>query len=277
MTTQNRCRGFTLLEVLVTLGIVVLVLVLTAGLSSGMQHAAAMQVRQDLLQQDATLAEALLSLQVSSAGDRGSDPAIYLGKDWTDESRASALNWMAGHWILFAVPTLASGTGSSGDVLQVTRVEEVEQKANPALLRYHLKKTTFSRSSSSDALLWNAQNLWCEVDQASSAVSCLESASNPQPVVDHLEAFEVFFLGKTSGWSATRPAAAELSGVGMYLRFKVPAEQLKTCLSYPSKQVRLPAAASVLGIPSRTYQGNQCKAKRLELVKVLHLSSPQVY
>ncbi|MFC5597844.1 PilW family protein [Deinococcus cellulosilyticus] len=262
----------TLLELLITLCITGLILVLTSSVLVSARHSATLQASHDLLQQDLTLSQMLLQEQVSTAGYLGGDPADFQGKDWTREEQSGLLEWLAEHIREFGLKSIAL---PDGDRIELSRLSRIWKTAQALVYRMEFLQITFGLSRSRN-LVWTNRSVLCEVQTTPAKVSCTPEAGTVQPAVEHLEAFEVFFLHGDGQWQANLPSADDMRAIGFYLRFKTPEETGRSCGRFPAGEVRLPAAASVLGIPVHSDPA-PCHARRLEGMQVVHLGGQQWY
>ncbi|WP_034337478.1 hypothetical protein [Deinococcus misasensis] len=265
---KRQDAGLTLLEVLLSLGLSGGLLMLAAQLSHAAREVAEMQAVRDMLTQDVSVAKQLMEHTLSHAGDSG---ALEL-----DLQKISVPQevW-GGLWHLLKQPTLQLGQ-QGGDRVWVRWVEQIQQGHRPDELVFHIVRSGFFKSSR-QSLSWSEQNLWCTLNVQSQQSICTSGPERSQPVVDHLEAFEVFFHGAVSGWTAHLPASQDVNAIGIYLRFKKTFAAGKDCKAFPSRGVDLPASATQLGIRSQNLQTQPCQSVRHEAVETIALQNQQSF
>lgn len=265
---KNQHAGLTLLEVLLSLGLSGGLLMLAAQLSQSAREVSEMQAVRDLLAQDASVAQHVMEHTLSHAGDSG---AFEL-----DLQKVSVPQevW-GGLWNLLKLPTLQARQ-QGGDRVWVRRVEQIQQGHRPDELVFHIVRSGFFKSSR-QSLSWSEQNLWCTLNVQSQQSICTSGPERSQPVVDHLEAFEVFFHGATSGWAAHLPVSQDVNAIGIYFRFKKNFAAGNDCKAFPSKGVDLPASAAQLGIRSQNLQIKPCQSVRHEAVQIVALQHQQSF
>lgn len=271
---QNHALGLTLLELLITLGITGVILALTAGVLASSNRSATLQAAHDLLQQDLSMSQMLLTEHLAAAGSLGGHPGTFQGDNWTSEEQAEILTWLSDHITgsgLRSVAVLTSG----GDRITTTRLERIQKSQQAGAYQLQLQQTTFARSAT-QSLSWTSRDVLCDVTLQTGQVTCALQAGTAQPAIEHLEAFEVFFQSNTGQWSAALPLAKDLRAIGVYMRFKIQLAEGHSCASFPGTAAQLPVASAVLGISTRTY-GAPCHARRLEGMQIVHLGNPQWY
>lgn len=270
---EHHARGLTLLELLITLGITGVILAMTAGVLASSNRSATLQAAHDLLQQDLSMSQMVITEQLAAAGSLGGHPESFQGEGWTSEEQAEIITWLSEHIAGSGLRSVAVST-SGGDRITTNRLERI-RKTQHGAYQLQLLQTTFARSAT-QSLSWTSRDVLCDVTVQTGQMTCTLQAGTAQPAIEHLEAFEVFFQSNTGAWNAVLPPANELRAIGVYLRFKIQLAEGHTCATFPGKAAQLPDASTVLGVPTHTY-GAPCHARRLEGMQIVHLGNPQWY
>jgi type II secretory pathway component PulJ len=300
---MNR-HAISTLELLIVMVIVAVVgIALMQFIQSGNQ---AGRLQEDLsaLEQSAAIAAEVLSKELSLAGYRGNpDPALGQMTGFTgpeaEQNQARSLSWLASldHWRRFAasgvmlsrpncsgpdpqtnLETLLSfgACSKGGDEIWLRLVEKVEGNGYPNLLVRH-REVRFRLDGSNRELERRSQDFQASLslDAPPNSIG-LSPTSNPtwQPLTNHLEDFQVFFLS-TTGWTPSRPPTRDFQAIGIYLRMRSEQATGPSRCTWP--QLALPGGLTPTGleIPSKVYTGRACQYRRLERVLSIRPGSPQ--
>jgi type II secretory pathway component PulJ len=272
--------GFSLIELLVMLallGILGTMLSRTLTMSNQTQKA---QSEISRLNETLAVAEQLFNSDLRLLGYRGGelfDPSLSWDSSGLSGPRKfAALSWLRNNWGLLKhngtpVPTLVSGSGRLGGY----SVSSISWDAATVSYRYSLQRVVYTfdpatgqLSREQDALLCDQVSQVCSISQNGDAV----------PMLEGLEAMQIFFQNKGGIWSTTPPAASDLAQIGVYLRVRSPRPHGPSqCGPWPSAEAQLPFRAATLGITSLNYTKADCNYRRADRTFNVFVVNPQQY
>lgn len=180
-----------------------------------------------------------------------------------------------------------ASSNNSCDLLRVTSVTTLNSDTSAATTPYTLQRVTYSAyrdtTSNTFALYRATDTLTCNATTAASNPGvCTITTAGPQPAVEGVEEFQVFFNLTDGTASATVPSnLARIDSIGIYIRVR-PDENLFSLgmadtTTYPTQDIRdaLPNTLTNLSIPTQQYTGNDSRYRRVEKLLTLALESPQ--
>lgn len=192
-------------------------------------------------------------------------------------SKLAAMSWLRSNWGSFQlgggpIPTLIRTTAPS---LGGYSVSSISWDNTTSSYQYNMQKTEYRYSASTGQLQREQDTLRC--DQVSLLCSLTQNNA-PIPVVEGLEAFQVFYQARSGSWSSNLPPAADLAVIGLYLRARSPRPiGSSQCGPWPSAQAQLPSSMSNLGMAPITYRASDCNYRRAERVLNIYVVNPQQY
>jgi prepilin-type N-terminal cleavage/methylation domain-containing protein len=293
-----RRLGVTLVELLIVLALFsILGVAFVALVRTTTQNNRATNEITNLEQNGAVVAN-LLQSDLRLAGYRGGTNATeFVGG--TPENQIQALTWLntASNWNNINIPTgppsapapkpietievVPSTNAQFSSELRIRYITSINLSAFPVAAltmadvgyRIDLKNNEFERRN---VTLTGSVNVTVP---AAGANTLTPDGSTYQPVSNGLEALSFFFQTNTGAWQATRPAAAAMGALGIYVRMRSPnptgpGTDCGTAWPRPSTGTNAGITFSSVGVSNTTYSGTDCNFRRLERVLVIAPSTP---